>query len=52
MASPLILQDVRRRVIQQMPNLIADGYESPRSNLQSILQQLSASIADLQRRET
>ena len=40
----------RRRVLSAMPNLIADGYEPPRTNLQAVLQALVASIADLQRR--
>ena len=41
---------VRRQILQGMPNLIADGYESPRHNLQSILTRLVENVSDLQRR--
>lgn len=41
---------VRRQILQRMPNLIADGYESPRHNLQAILTRLVENVADLQRR--
>ena len=41
---------MRRRVLQGLPNLIADGYEPPRVNLQAILQRLADNVADLQRR--
>lgn len=41
---------LRRQLIQGMPNLIADGYESPRHNLQAILTRLVENVSDLQRR--
>lgn len=43
-------REVRQAVLARMPNLIADGYESPRSNLQTILTRLAENITDLQRR--
>ena len=43
---------MRRRLLTSMPNLIADGYEPPRVNLQAILQRLADNVADLQRRES
>lgn len=41
---------VRRQILQRMPNLIADGYDSPRHNLQAILTRLVENVSDLQRR--
>lgn len=43
---------VRRQILQRMPNLIADGYESPRHNLQAILTRLVENVSDLQRRSS
>lgn len=41
---------LRRQIIQGMPNLIADSYESPRKNLQAILTRLVENVSDIQRR--
>lgn len=50
MPSPLAAPVVRRRVIQSLPNLIADDYDLPRRSVGLALQRLSDLIADLQRR--
>jgi hypothetical protein len=41
---------VRQQIMKSMPNLIADGYENPRTSLQRILVELNARVVDLQRR--
>ena len=41
---------MRRKILLSMPNVIADGYEPPRVNLQAVLQRLADNVADLQRR--
>lgn len=42
----------RMRVLQYMPELIADDVEPPRTNLQAILTRLAENVSDLQRRES
>ena len=46
----MLSREGRQRILRGMPNLIADGYEPPRTNVQTILQRLADNVADLQRR--
>lgn len=46
----MMTQGLRRQILQGMPNLIADGYELPRTSLQQVLQRLADNVKDLQSR--
>lgn len=42
--------ELRRMVLRNTPNSIADGYELPRNNVQAILTRLVEVVNDLQRK--